>query len=98
MSDIVQDCPRLFVYAIGSNLGVVDLNITDLVELLTTERNLRLTPWKNKLRLFRKTSAAMIQCMRKTWNRCTQQIFDLNNLFCSVFLEDENPETAGEEE
>ena len=29
MSDIVQDCPRLFVYAIGSNLGVVDLNITD---------------------------------------------------------------------
>ena len=29
MSDIVQDCPRLFVYTIGSNLGVVDLNITD---------------------------------------------------------------------
>ena len=29
MSDIVQDCPRLLVYTIGSNLGVVDLNITN---------------------------------------------------------------------
>ena len=100
MSDIVQDCPRLFVYAIGSNLGVVDLNITDKVELLKKECSLWLTPWKNKLRLFRKTSAAMIQCMRKTWKRCNKLNKSLNlyNLFCSIFLEDENPEAAGEEE
>ena len=84
MSDIVQDCPRLFVYAIGSNLGVVDLNITDKVELLKKECSLWLTPWKNKLRLFRKTSAAMIQCMRKTWNRCNKLNKFLTWTTCSV--------------
>ena len=26
-----------------------------------------LTPWKNKLKLFRKTKAAIIQWIRKTW-------------------------------
>ena len=63
--------------------------------------SLSLTPWKNRLKLFRKTNAAMIQWMRKTWgwtNVSSLRPLQWANLLCSILLKNENPEAAGKEE